>query len=179
MLTQSGTQRIEVIIRKDASGIQGANTKNADQATTEVQQGDGTSRYSQNRRERIIKTNATHILAAGRQIGMLAWQYTVSGKGIQTGDEALQQHYQRSWEVIQDTTGFAANIARGMVFGAWGGPMGVAVGGLIAATTSAASLGVKYSSRRREFNYKVFKENNAIEYRRARANINMTNGRLR
>ena len=45
--------------------------------------------------------------------------------------------------------------------------------------TSGVSLAVKYAGREREFNYKVFKENNAIEYQRARASINMTTGRLR
>ena len=179
MLTQTGTQRIEVIIRKDASGIQGANSKSAEQATSEAEQGDPLSRKKAYRRERIVKTNAAHIVGAARQIGMQIWQYSVSGIGLVTGDQALQQHYQRSWEVFQDTTGFATNIAMGMVYGAWGGPVGIAIGGLIAATTSAVSLGTKYEGRQREYNYKMFKENNAIEYRRARANINLTSGRLR
>ena len=67
----------------------------------------------------------------------------------------------------------------GAVYGAWGGPIGAVLGATFGAISSATSIGVKYAGREREFNYKVFKENNAIEYQRARASINMTTGRLR
>ena len=67
----------------------------------------------------------------------------------------------------------------GGVYGAWGGPIGSAIGAGLGAIQSGLSLAVKYAGREREFSYKVFKENNAIEYRRARASINLTTGRLR
>ena len=67
----------------------------------------------------------------------------------------------------------------GAVYGAWGGPIGAILGATFGAISSGASTAVKYLGREREFNYKVFKENNSIEYQRARASINLTTGRLR
>ena len=61
----------------------------------------------------------------------------------------------------------------------WAGPVGMIIGGSLGAISSGASIGAKYASRRRDFSYKIFKENNAIEYQRARASINYTTGRLR
>ena len=67
----------------------------------------------------------------------------------------------------------------GAIYGAWGGPVGAVLGVAFAGLTTASSIGMKYMQREREFNYKQFKENNSIEYRRARASINLTTGRLR
>ena len=180
MVTQQGTQRIEVIIRKDSSGLQGAKSKTADEfASDGGSSGNTRTRKDKWRRARMIKTNATHAVSAGLQLWNMAFSFSIGGIGMQTGDQALEQHYRRTWEVVEDTTGFAMNVARGAIFGAWGGAPGIVIGTLIAAATSSASIGLKYENRQREFNYKIFKENNAIEYKRARANINMTNGRLR
>ena len=178
MLVQRGTQRIEVIVRKDSSGLVGANEKGADeQQNAETSNASGGTRPS--RMRRILLTNATHALATARQVGLTALHYVIGGIGYESGDQALQDRIQRNWEIVEDVSGFASNMARGAVFGAWGGPIGFVAGITFAAITSASSLGAKYKGRQREFNYKVFKENNAIEYRRARANINLTNGRLR
>lgn len=180
MLTQRGTQRIEVIVRKESASVQGANEKSAtDNPNNEVENTSGGGGKRQSRMRRIFWTNATHIAAMTRQVGLMGLRYYIGGIGMEYGDQALQQRVERQIEILEDVSGFASNLARGAVFGAWGGVPGVIVGTTIAAITSASSLGVKYSGRQREYNYKVFKENNAIEYKRARANINLTNGRLR
>jgi hypothetical protein len=177
MLYQKGTQRIEVIVRKDATESGAMEKEVSDQKQSVGSNGKKSA--SDRRRKRIIVTNTTHALSAIKQISSLSLQYYVSGIGIRSGDQAMQDQVGRTLEKITDTTNVASNVARGMVFGAWGGIVGIAVGALTAAATSAASLGVKYGGRGREYNFKIFKENNAIEYNRARSGTNIFNGRLR
>ena len=179
MLYQKGTQRIEVIIRKDMADS-GAQIKDADDSITDENiDSKGKKSASKRRRKRIIVTNVTHSLATIRQITGLSIQYYISGIGVRNGDQAMQDQVNRTVEKVTDVTNLASNVARGAVFGAWGGFIGVAVGMTTAAAASGASLAVKYAGREREYDYKVFKENNAIEYNRTRAGINILNGRLR
>ena len=181
MLYQQGTQRIEVIVRKDAGvANKGANEKPADQvsesqptSTSSVKQADT---YAQSKQ--FLRVNITHGLAVSKQLIGAGVNYAIQGIGDKYGDQALQEHISRTYEIFQDGTNFASS-AMGATYGAAGGPLGIALGtafGLISATTSIA---FKYAGRERDFNYKVFKENNAIEYNRARASINLTAGRLR
>lgn len=187
MLHQSGTQRIEIIVRKDSSGGNagaketptdniggGANEKNSG-GWAEILTGSS----SKARQHRVIKTNTTHALAVGKQITDLSIEYFISGIAMRHGDQALQDQVQREMEIVKDVTGFASSISMGALYGSWGGPIGTVLGAAFGAASTAASIGVKYSARQREFNYKVFKENNSIEYRRARASISLTTGRLR
>lgn len=184
MLYQQGTQRIEVIVRKESAG---ASEQGAKEVSTETVSGGGETTWrtsvfgSENpaRIKRVIKTNATHSLAITKQVVDLGIEYYVSGLGHKYGDQALQENVSRQVEIVKDVTGFASSVGMGMLYGSWGGPIGMVLGGLFGAISSAVSTGVKYASREREFNYKVFKENNAIEYQRARASINLTTGRLR
>jgi len=67
----------------------------------------------------------------------------------------------------------------GAVYGAWGGPIGAIIGATLGAVSSSVSIGLKYAAKKEEYNYKAFKENNAIAYQRARASISLTTGRLR
>lgn len=180
MIVQKGTQRIEVIIRKDTSGVAGANPSASDDVSSENNEQDKLDNgYKRYRKKRIAITNTTHALATAKQVGGMILNYYIGGVGIESGDAALQQRMERQLEIVEDYTNFGTSIARGAIFGAWGGGIGIAVGMATAAVTSGASIGLKYMNRRREYNYKVFKETNAIEYRRARASINMTTGRLR
>lgn len=184
MLYQKGTQRIEVIVRKEGGS---ADTNSKEKSTDEVGGNEGektwrTSLFGSNkpeRRKRVIKTNLTHSLAVTQQIAQLGFQYWVGGIGYQNGDQALQDNISRNIEIYKDATGAASSVGMGILYGSWGGPIGAALGGLFGAISSGASLAVKYGSRKRDYDYKVFKENNAIEYQRARANINLTTGRLR
>lgn len=180
MLYQQGTQRIEVIVRKEGGGQSGAkenDTENVSANTTETptnEKGGLTSKQ-----KRIIKTNTTHALAVSKQVIDLGIEYYIAGIGQRNGDQALQEQASRKVEIFKDVTGFASSVSMGALYGSWGGPVGAILGATFGAISSAASLGSKYASRRRDFNYKIFKENNAIEYQRARANINLTTGRLR
>lgn len=183
-LYQQGTQRIEIIVRKEggAGGDVGAKETDVDNI------GDGkettwrTSVFGSenpNRIKRIIKTNTTHALAVTKQIVDLGIEHWVSGLGYQNGDQALQDNVARRFEIMKDVTNIASSVGMGALYGSWGGPIGAVLGAAFGAVSSGVSTAVKYAGREREFNYKQFKENNAIEYQRARASISLTTGRLR
>lgn len=176
MLYQKGSEKIEIIIRKEGGGAesQGAKEVDTDKASTEEikdSQKENTPRRN--------KINTMHILNAAKQISQLSLNYVISGIGNKAGDEALQDIVERKVEIVTDITGFASSVVTGAVYGSLGGPVGTVIGVSLAAVSSTASLISKYATREREFNFKVFKENNAIEYKRARAGINLTTGRLR
>lgn len=182
MLYQQGTQRIEIIVRKEGGSAQ----SNAKETQTEDIGGRETTwrtsvfgSENPSRIKRVIKTNTTHALAVSKQVIDLGIEYWVSGLGDKNGDQAYQESVQRQFEIVKDVGGFASSVAMGAVYGAWGGPLGAVLGATMGAVSSSVSLASKYAGRERDFNYKMFKENNAIEYQRARASINLTTGRLR
>lgn len=180
MLYQKGTQRIEIIVRKDSSGQDGAKeTETENISSSGTQNTTPTSGGLTARQKRIIKTNTTHALAVSKQVIDLGIEYYVSGIGQRNGDQALQDQINRKVEIVKDTTNIASSIAMGALYGSWGGPVGAVLGATFGAISTGVSTAVKYASRERDFNYKVFKENNAIEYQRSRAGINLTTGRLR
>lgn len=182
MLYQKGTQRIEVIVRKDSGGIAGLKENEADSVSADSSSS-GSGRnglsYQERRRRRFIKTNLTHFMSASHQVADLWINYTIGGLGQENGDQAYLDSFQRNMEKVQDVSNFATSVAMGAAYGSWGGLPGAAFGALFGAVTSGSSIGVKYKKRQRDFDYKVFKENNAVEYNRSRAGINLTNGRLR
>lgn len=177
-------QRIEVIVRKEGGGGSTAGANELD--ATEIGGGANNEKYSfwlgtanRNRKHRVIKTNTTHALAIAKQVLDLEIEYWIGGMGYKSGDQAYQEQVQRNFEVVKDVTNIASSIAMGVLYGSWGGPLGALFGGAFAAISTGTSTSVKYKGRRRDFEYKTFKENNSIEYKRARASINMTSGRLR
>lgn len=186
MYVQKGTQRIEIIIRKEGGGTTaGANEVESDKISNSKATSGSTfmakltGSESLARQHRVLKTNATHALAVSRQVILQGFHYWVGGLGQNNGDQAKQDIVQRKVEKFQDVTGFASAVAMGALYGSWGGPLGTMLGATMGALTTAVSTGFKYKTRERDFNYKTFKENNSIEYRRARASINLTTGRLR
>lgn len=175
-------QKIEIIVRKEETG----GTAQAEETTPEESGGGGTTwrtavfgSESPERIKRVVKTNATHILAVARQAAGIMINYKLTGLGYETGDQSYQELVQRRVEIVQDTTSFASSVAMGAVYGAWGGPIGAAIGATLGAVQSAISIGTKYKTREREYSVKMFKQENGIEYMRARASINLTTGRLR
>ena len=181
MLYQQGTQRIEIIVRKDSSGGQdGAKeTETENVSSSGTQNTTLTSGGLTARQKRIIKTNTTHALAVSKQVIDLGIEYVIGGLGQKYGDQALQENVERNVEMVKDVTNIASSIAMGALYGSWGGPVGAVLGATFGAISTGVSTAVKYANRERDFNYKVFKENNAIEYQRARASISLTTGRLR
>ena len=180
MLYQQGTQRIEIIVRKDSIGQDGAKeTETENVSSSDTQNTTLTSGGLTARQKRIIKTNTTHALAVSKQVIDLGIEYVVGGLGQKYGDQALQENVERNVEIVKDVTNVASSVAMGALYGSWGGPVGAVLGATFGAISTGVSTVVKYANRERDFNYKVFKENNAIEYQRARASISLTTGRLR
>lgn len=184
MLNQK-ENRIEVIVRKEGD-TSSSGAKESDVESIGASGGDGgvvepsTSSSSSSRRlKRIIKTNATHTFAVMKQIYGLGVEYRHAGLALQNGDQALQDQVSRKFEIIEDTTNLTTSVFQGATYGSWGGPAGTLIGMALGFLSTKASISVKYKGRERDFNYKIFKENNAIEYKRARAGINLTTGRLR
>lgn len=179
-----GTGKIEVIVKKEGGG--NSETAAKEISTEEIGGGKETTwrtsvfgSENPNRIKRVIKTNTTHALAVTKQVVDLGLEYWVSGLGNKNGDQAYQEQVQRQFEIVKDVTNVASSIGMGALYGSWGGPIGAVLGAVFGAVSSGVSTATKYAGREREFNYKAFKENNSIEYQRARANINMTTGRLR
>lgn len=179
-----GTGKIEVIVKKEGGGA--SETAAKEIPTEEIGGGKETTwrtsvfgSENPNRIKRVIKTNTTHALAVTKQVVDLGIEYWVSGLGNKNGDQAYQEQVQRRFEIVKDVTNVASSIGMGALYGSWGGPIGAVLGAVFGAVSSGVSTATKYASREREFNYKTFKENNSIEYQRARASINMTTGRLR
>lgn len=185
--------RITVVVKKEDSGAtqQGNKTESAEETSTGgASGGDGGSvektwrtavfgTESKERIKRIAKTNLTHALAVSKQITDLGIEYWVGGIGYNTGDQAYQQSVERTMEMVSDVTSVASSVGMGALYGAWGGPIGAVLGATMNGASTLVSLISKYGNAYREFNYKVFKEENGIEYKRARASINLTTGRLR
>lgn len=184
MLTEKGTQRIEIIVRKSVDGgQQGAkeidsdqdvNNENQDQQDQE--QGGGTK---SKKSKAWWRTQVTHGLAVAKQ-GLTQWyRYELAGIGYKQGDASLQAQINRTVEQIEDVTNVATSVAMGATYGASGGPLGMALGAAMMGVQTGLSIHYKYATRERDYQMKVFKENSAIEYKRARAQINLTTGRLR
>ena len=179
-------QKIEVIVRKEDGGggtaIAGANETPVEEnagnsGNTFLAKITGTT--SKRKQYRVLKTNATHAWAVARQITGLVINYELGGIGYKNGDAALQDAAQRQYEIYQDSTSVASAVAMGALYGSWGGPLGAVLGATLNGISTAVSIGVKYKGREREYNVKMFKEENGIEYLRARASISLTTGRLR
>lgn len=178
-------QKIEVIVRKEdtSAATAGANDTSAEETTSGTSAGaSGAGTYagsyaaSGKVNKRII---GTKVLSAGIASTRLGINYYFGGVGYRNGDAAQQEAVQRNVELIEEGAGILLSIGIGATYGVRGGPIGMVVGALAATATTATSLAVKYLNKEREYNIKVFKEENAIEYRRARANLSLTTGRLR
>ena len=184
MYTQQ-TQRIEVIVRKEGGGGEKGN-KEVD--TEEAGNSNKSLGERATKAVRIVaKAQIMHGIAVAKHIANAGVNFWVGGLGYETGDEAYQQRVGRQVEIAQDATNTATSIAMGAMAGAMAGSVvpgigtiiGGIVGGVLSTANSTAGLISKYMGRQRDFDFKMFKENNAIEYKRARAKINLTTGRLR
>jgi hypothetical protein len=182
MAYQQHGGRIEIIIRKEDTSFAGANENEATEAVgnnSDVGGGAGSSVGGVRGMSRSKHIMATHTLATAHQVYDLTTEYVHSGIGVRNGDQAMQQQIQRKVEVFQDVSNMATSVVMGASYGAVGGPVGALVGATLGLVRSATSTAFKYASRQREYDYTIFKEQNAIEYQRARAGINWTSGRLR
>lgn len=184
-LFTQGAQKIEVIVRKEDIGAAtaGANDESPESAGKVGEQGaesSGTSSIDTVSGSKIgRRITATKMLSASIAVGRLWMNYYAGGTAYRNGDTAMQEGVQRNFEMVEEGAGLLLSIGIGATYGARGGVPGMILGGVLAAGTTATSLGFKYAGRNRDYNMKMFKEENAIEYKRARANLSLTTGRLR
>lgn len=177
MYTQKGTQRIEVIVRGE--GIYGTGEQESATGNNNGSGERGKQQWAERRQSRVFRQNAIHALTTAYQLTKRKIHYNINGFGLMYGDQALEDKAERKMEIYEDVIGGVGGIAAGAAMGSFGGPIGVAVGVSIGLANAIANVFFKYASREREYNFKVFKQENAVEYKRARAGINLTFGRLR
>lgn len=186
-LFTQGTDRIEVIVRKESDGesTRGANEKDPENAgnnaEAEEQSETGVSAVAKSNTKSLLKVNLTKAYAASSTIARQAFNYYVSGIALETGDSAVQEATQRNLEQLEDGLNMAQSTGMGALYGSMGGGgwIGAVIGAVLGLGTSISSTVMKYKGKAREYNAKMFKERNSIEYQRARAQISFTTGRLR
>lgn len=174
------TQRIEVIVRR-AGGGTGEIEQPAGAGTTENPEAAASAPKSTEKKGRWSKNALTHYGNMVRQTGTRVLKYyLISGVKYKTGDAALQDMVDRQVEVATDYTNLAAQTFYGGFYGArFGGLIGAGVGATFSFTSAMSNLLLERGEAERDYNMKLFKEENGIAYRRARAGINLTTGRLR
>ena len=97
-LTEKGTQRIEIIVRKaGGAGLTGAKEKDSDNANNDQNppsedNGKGTKSIKS---QAFKRTQWTHAAAVAKQMATQWFQYDVAGLGYRHGDQALQQQMER------------------------------------------------------------------------------------
>lgn len=175
-------QQVEVIVRKEETqAVDGGDSTKVTTQATEDKAQDGQGGYfgGTSAKERMLRVNLLKLGGVARTAHNAYINYIQHQQGLRNGDQALADSVDRQFEVFQDVTSTACNVGIGIAYGISGGAPGIIIGATAGVTSSAISLISKYSNRQLEFDYKMFKQNNGTEYQRARASINMTNGRLR
>ena len=180
LLAQSG--RIEIIVRREGgagSGNAGAKTRSAEEGTqTLLAKLTGTDDKSAQRN--ILWSAGKELYSTSKEIALQRVNAWAGDQGYYHGDASYQDLVQRNIERINDTSGTAVNVAMATIVGAsTAGGLGAIVGFATSAISSGNNLILKYIGRQIDYNVKIFKQENEIEYLRARASINFTTGRLR
>ena len=180
-LYQQGNQKIEIIVRKqgggDLGGSKGDRKKDpSESASNKSIDKEGKMRA---RQTRMIRVNASHAVAVAKQAIGYTIEYQVGGIGYENGDNANQAIVGREMEKFKDGSNLVTAVAIGATYGASGGPTGMVLGASWQLISQSSALIAKYSTRQREYNAKMFKQDHAIEYKKARAQLNLTTGRLR
>ena len=118
---------------------------------------------------RSVKNITTQVANAG--IGQLAYV---------TGDTNYQASVQREAEVIGDTANSITNVGLATASGAMiGGPLGAAFALASSAISQSISLAYKYENRNIQNAISTWKENQSVNYNKARAGVDLSDGRTR
>lgn len=179
-LYQQGKQTLTVIVRGEGVTTTEDAEKTASKSPKEEQeQQQETTSKSKFMSKRVKMITATHAVATTIGIVTAGMNYLIGDIGGTTGDKNYQEMVQRDIEMVKDVF----DVGTATIMGAWYGSRGGMAAGVITAglsfTTAVASKTNKYLNRERDYKIETFKMNNEINYARSRANINMTNGRLR
>ena len=172
--------RIEVVIRKEESGqsLVGAKEKQADEIDAENA---GKSEAQKEKSEkRTLFLNTMHLANVAISSAKASARTYINNLSNAYGDEAYQAQANRKIEFLGDTLGNMIYVAGATITGIrFGGTIGAILGATGSMVNVVSNLANKFIGRELEYNTKVAKENNSIEYKRAISHINLTNGRLR
>lgn len=181
MIYQQGKQTLTIVVRGE--GVVGATEsvektpdtspkEEQDEKTTTTTKSSGISK-----RAKFI--TATHIAAAVIGLASAGLNYAIGDIAGTTGDKNYADLVQRDIEQYKDVIDVATATTMSAWYGSKGGPIVMAITAGIGFTTATVSKANKYLGREREYQIETFKMKNEINYARSRANINLTNGRLR
>ena len=181
MIYQQGKQTLTVIVRGEGViGSESTTEKAPDTSPKETQDEERTTKAKSggiSKRAKFI--TATHLIAAGIGIGTASINYMIGDIAGTTGDKNYADIVQRNVESYKDVVDVGVATTMSAWYGLRGGPVVALITAGIGFVTSTASKANKYLNRERQYQIDTFKMDNEINYARSRANINLTNGRLR
>ena len=120
------------------------------------------------------------ILSTAGQIANTFVSYHLGGLSLHNGDADYKDRSDRQNEVVNEFASFLMPVINGGVTGSLiAGPAGGAIGASLALVNSGVTLGAKYASRRREYDYTMFSLDSSMNISQERSGINITNGRTR
>lgn len=180
MIYQQGKQTLTVIVRGEGITSTESVEKGVDKSPKETQDEEqqATSK-SKKRSKRIAMITATHAIAGSVALGQATVNYAIGDIAGTTGDKNYQDLVRRNLETYRDVGNVATATLMSAYYGSRGGVVAGVVTTAIGFTTAMVSKANKYLAREREYKIETFKMDNEINYARSRANINLTNGRLR
>ncbi len=184
MLYKQGVQKIEIIVRKDTTmgmpGTNGLSTQKASVGQEDKEDlGSNIDEKAGIKQKTLGKFVGKELIQLGKQAAFKGFDYFVGGIGMANGDQALQAQIGRKIEIIQDTVNFGTAAIGGAMLGATFGPIGSLIGGAVGVASAGISFAFRQAERERTYNYETFKSENAIQYLRARAELNTITGRVR
>lgn len=178
---QQGSQRIEVIVRKGSSvSLADKDKLDTDEISSTGGKESQDAAVKVNRSsKRFERVQITHTIAIAKQIAQQELNFYVSTIGNKTGDSNLQDLVSRQVEQIKDPANIVSSALIGATYGVAGGIPGMLFGAVLNTISTATGIVYKYRGRENTLQYENFKQNNNVSYNRARAGINLTDGRLR
>lgn len=133
----------------------------------------------QNRVVGGAKFTATTVAKIAAKTARQGINYYISDIGRKRGDSNYQDHVNRQLEIVGDIGDVLCGMSSGAVAGSSFGLVGTAIGAVAGAISSAIDLGFKYAERDRAYQHQMFQENTSQAHAVARANFQLTTGRMR
>lgn len=180
MAYEQKRQRFEIVVTKE-NGV-AMSSKEPSNSPKKENNTPTKSGLTEKQFNRMVRVNATKSLATGLQVIGQSANYIVGGVGISGGDSNYQDVIERKIEIARDVVNPVKSATMGAFYGfvgSGGNPIGAILGATLNVIPNLTSTTYKYAQRERQYKVDMFKQNNIIEYNRARAGVNLVTGRLR
>ena len=180
MIYQQNKQTLTVIVRGE--GVTTTESVDNTPSTSPKEEQDEaieTTSKAKGMSKRVKMITGTHIAAATIGIISAGANYMIGDIAGTTGDKNYAEMVSRQIEIRKDFVDVAVATTMSAYYGSRGGWVAGVITAGIGFTTATVSKVNKYLNRERDYQIETFKMNNEINYARSRANINLTNGRLR